>query len=53
MVHHQTGSHIILIHPDDPLKTLTVPNHRTLKPGTLSKLVKDAGLAIEQFIELL
>lgn len=44
---------MILIHPGDPLKTLTVPNHKALRPGTLSKLIKDAGLSVEQFIELL
>ncbi|HEV8385549.1 MAG TPA: type II toxin-antitoxin system HicA family toxin [Candidatus Acidoferrales bacterium] len=53
VLHHQTGSHMILIHPGDPLKTLTVPNHKALRPGTLSKLIKDAGLSVEQFIELL
>jgi predicted RNA binding protein YcfA (HicA-like mRNA interferase family) len=52
-VDHQTGSHIIMIHQTDPLKRLTIPNHRFLKPGLLSKLIKDAGLTVEQFINLL
>ena len=50
---HQSGSHMILIHGDDPARRLTVPAHRTIKPGLLRKLVKDAGLSVEQFIELL
>ncbi len=53
VVDHQTGNHIILTHPEDPRKRLSVPRHRTLKPGLLSKLIKDSGLTVEQFIELL
>ena len=53
VVSHQTGSHIILTHGGDLRKQLTVPRHRTLKPGLLSKLIKDSGLTVEQFIELL
>jgi predicted RNA binding protein YcfA (HicA-like mRNA interferase family) len=49
---HQSGSHMIPVHPDDPAKRLTVPAHRALKPGLLRKLVKDAGLSVEQFVEL-
>jgi len=30
---HQTGSHIILYHPNKP--TLSVPNHKELAPGLL------------------
>lgn len=50
---HQTGSHIIMYHSNDPLKRLSVPNHRALKPGLLSKLIRDAGLTVEQFLKLL
>lgn len=53
VVDHQTGSHIIMNHTTDPFKRLAVPNHRFLKPGLLSKLIKDAGLTIEQFLDLL
>jgi predicted RNA binding protein YcfA (HicA-like mRNA interferase family) len=52
-VDHQTGSHIIMYNPGDPLKRLSIPNHRSLKPGLLSKLIKDAGLSVEEFLELL
>lgn len=45
-VDHQTGSHIIL-------RRLTVPNHRELAKGTLSALIREAGLTKEQFAELL
>jgi len=42
-----------MIHQMDPLKRLTIPNHKFLKPGLLSKLIKDAGLTIEEFLDLL
>jgi predicted RNA binding protein YcfA (HicA-like mRNA interferase family) len=32
-VDHQTGSHIIMTHQTDPLKRLTIPNHKSLKPA--------------------
>jgi len=50
---HTVGSHAVLLHPSDPQKRLVVPLHRSIKVGTLSKLLKDAGLAVEEFIELL
>ena len=50
---HTVGSHAVLLHSKDPRKRLVVPLHRSLKVGTLSKLVKDAGLTVEEFIELL
>lgn len=53
VVDHQTGSHVILTHSEDQRKRLSVPSHRTLKPGLLSKLIKDSGLTVEQFVALL
>lgn len=32
---------------------LTIPNHITLKPGLLRKLIRQAGLSVEGFNELL
>jgi len=48
---HQTGSHMILRHASG--RRLTVPDHRELAKGTLRALIRDAGLTVEQFIELL
>lgn len=31
----------------------SVPRHRTLKPGTLRSLIRNAGLTVEGFVELL
>jgi predicted RNA binding protein YcfA (HicA-like mRNA interferase family) len=39
----QRGSHIRLRHATDPSrKPLTIPDHRTLKPGLLRHLMRDA-----------
>ncbi len=50
-VDHQTGSHIILRHPQ--MRRLTVPNHRELAKGTLRALIREAGIAKEEFASLL
>jgi predicted RNA binding protein YcfA (HicA-like mRNA interferase family) len=50
-VDHQTGSHIILRHPQ--MRRLTVPNHRELAKGTLRALIREADLTKEEFAGLL
>jgi len=50
-VDHQTGSHIILRHPQ--MRRLTVPNHRELAKGTPRALIREAGLTKEEFAQLL
>ena len=47
----QKGSHMIYKKPDEE-KHLSIPNHRTLKTGTLNKLIKAAGLNLQEFEEL-
>ena len=42
----QTGSHVILRRDS---RTVVVPMHRTLKPGTLRGLIAQAGLTVESF----
>lgn len=42
------GSHVRLYPPKSSgLKKVTVPLHKELKTGTLSNILKDAGLTIE------
>ncbi len=48
----QIGSHIVL-RRDDPYAQVVVPNHRELHAGTLRDIIRDAGLTVEEFIELL
>jgi predicted RNA binding protein YcfA (HicA-like mRNA interferase family) len=50
-IDHQTGSHIILRHPNR--RRLTVPDHRVLAKGTLRSLIREAGLTKDEFIDLL
>jgi predicted RNA binding protein YcfA (HicA-like mRNA interferase family) len=52
-IDHQTGSHIILRHINSPHRRLSVPNHKTLAKGTLRALIRQAGLTVEEFNELL
>ena len=47
----QRGSHIRLHHSDR--RPLTVPDHKVLGKGLLRKLLRDAELSIEDFINLL
>ena len=53
MVDHQTGSHMILRQKDEPHRRVTVPNHRELAKGTLRAIINDAGLTVEEFVDLL
>ena len=43
----QTGSHLIL---RKETRTVVVPQHKPLKPGTLKGIVEQAGLTLEQFV---
>jgi len=53
-IHHTSGSHYILKHPDKPHLRVTLPYHnKDLKRKTLSSIIEQAGLTIEQFIDLL
>ena len=50
-VRRQRGSHVILVKAGITA-TLSVPDHRELKPGTLRALIRKAGLTVDQFAEL-
>ena len=51
VVDHQTGSHIIMRHPN--LRRLTIPDHRELAKGTLRSLIREAGISRDEFLGLL
>ena len=51
-VTRQRGSHMIM-RRDEPFARTSVPKHKTLKPGTLRGIIKDAELTVEEFVELL
>lgn len=53
-VHHVTGSHYFLAHPDRPGLRVTVAYHnKDLKPKTLRSLIRQAGLTVDEFLDFL
>lgn len=46
----QSGSHLILRKDE---RTVVVPQHKPLKPGTLKGVIEQAGLTLEEFAEQL
>ena len=48
---HQRGSHMIYRKPGS--KKLSIPNHKTVDRGLLSQLIKDSGLTVAEFVDLL
>jgi predicted RNA binding protein YcfA (HicA-like mRNA interferase family) len=49
-VQRQTGSHLILRHGG---RTVVVPQHKPLKPGTLKGILEQAGVTVEQLMDQL
>ena len=50
VVSRQRGSHIVLRRAT---QGCVVPNHRELKTGTLSGVLKQAGVSVEEFVNAL
>jgi len=50
---HQTGSHIVLRNTEPPHRRLTIPNHKELAKGTLRSLIRQSGLTVDEFAQLL
>lgn len=50
---HQTGSHMILRNVNAPYRRLTIPNHKELAKGTLRSIIRESGLTLDEFWELL
>ena len=48
----QRSGHIIL-RRDDPFAQLVVPDHKELDRGTLRSIIRQAGISVEEFTELL
>lgn len=50
----QKGSHMRLRHPTNPnMNPITVPRHTVIGKGLLKKIIRDASLTPEEFLELL
>ena len=50
VVARQRGSHIVLRRG---ASGCVVPNHKEIRPGTLSGILKQAGVSVEDFIDQL
>jgi len=50
-VARQKGSHVMMTKPGYQW-TLSIPQHSELGPGLLRKLIRQAGLTIEEFNEM-
>ncbi|MGH7594790.1 MAG: type II toxin-antitoxin system HicA family toxin [bacterium] len=48
----QEGSHIIL-RRDDPFAQTVVPDHKELDRGTLRAIIRQAGLSVDEFVNML
>lgn len=51
-VDRQRGSHLILVR-ESPRTTVSVPDHKELDRGTLRAIIRQAGLSVDAFTELL
>ena len=52
VVDHVSGSHFILYKEGSPFP-VTVPMHnRDLKPGTISSILDQAGVTVEEFLRI-
>jgi predicted RNA binding protein YcfA (HicA-like mRNA interferase family) len=47
----QRGGHIRLARPGKP--SISVPNHKEVGRGLLRKILRDAELSVEEFMELI
>ena len=52
-IDRQKGSHIVMRQVVYPHRRVVVPDHREVAKGTLRKIIKQVGLTVEEFKELL
>ena len=48
----QVGSHVVMTKPGVRVN-LSIPQHRELSVGTLRALIRNSGLTVDEFLELL
>jgi predicted RNA binding protein YcfA (HicA-like mRNA interferase family) len=48
----QVGSHLVMTKPDMRVN-LSIPQHKELALGTLRALIRNAGLSVDEFLDLL
>jgi predicted RNA binding protein YcfA (HicA-like mRNA interferase family) len=52
VIQRQRGSHIIL-RRESPFARVSVPNHKSLRVGTLRTILQEAQLTVEKLLETL
>jgi predicted RNA binding protein YcfA (HicA-like mRNA interferase family) len=52
VVQRQRGSHVIL-RRESPFGRVSVPNHKTLRIGTLRTILQEAQLTVEELLKIL
>ena len=52
LIRRQQGSHIIL-RRDNPFCQIVVPDHKKLDRGTLRAIIRQVGISVDSFKELL
>ena len=52
VLRRQRGSHMIL-RRDQPLARVVIPDHKRVRVGTLRKILHEAGLTVDQLLDLL
>jgi predicted RNA binding protein YcfA (HicA-like mRNA interferase family) len=48
----QRGSHIILRQAQPPHRRLVIPDHDEIAKGTMRALIREAGLTVDEFLDL-
>ncbi|RJP20346.1 MAG: type II toxin-antitoxin system HicA family toxin [Candidatus Omnitrophota bacterium] len=48
----QQGSHIVM-RRDDPFAQIVVPDYKTLDRGTLRSIIRQTGIRVDEFINLI
>ena len=48
----QVGSHLVLVKPGVRVN-LSIPQHKELSVGTLRRLIRNAALTVDEFMDLL
>jgi len=48
----QVGSHVVIVKPGVRVN-LSIPQHKELSIGTLRALIRNAGLSVDEFLNLL
>ena len=49
----QKGSHIVMRQVAYPHRRVVVPDHREVAKGTMRKIIKQVGLTVEEFKQLI